>query len=354
MTKYEISILSATGAVLLVGASMFGAGVVFGGGKLLSHEEAPPPFMLGMMPVEQYPKKPLPPQRMNVSTFPDAGVTWRNRFPNIEPVPMGSFAAYYLNTENSSSWTTLKRHTSASVDMNFAWAFDVGLGKEAGTGSGASASRVASEDFGAYWIGSFTLPSEQKLDLHVTQSWAHTRVIIDGKEVYNKDNQDVGAAVPLLISAGTHTMEVEYTNNWHTTSISVSLLDAALAPKSQTEISKLLPAGAPQWTASVYESASQDKSIKLKSVLGAEKGPIVLNLSSYDSVNWDISGMGVPVSVIVISGFARGSRVLNVPPGTSVYYSSESGYGNSNYDEQARYGFVTNYAARELTFPAKN
>jgi hypothetical protein len=349
MTRYEATVVFITVLVVLSGAGMFGVGLALGNEKLLSHEDAPAPSLFGLLPVEQHTGV-LPPKRKTLDAFPDAGATWRDRFPRIETVPVGSFVAYYFNTEDSTKWKTLKLHPAASVDLNFAWAFDTVLGKESGIGIARSSESVQSESFGAYWIGSFTIPTETKLDLHVTQSWAHTRVILDGREVYNKENQDVGEPILLLLSAGTHTMEVEYTNNWHTTSISVNLLDGAFAPLSQDEIARRLPAGAEQWTAAVYESGAQDKRIVLKSAPGAQ-GPVVLNLSSYDSVNWDLSGMNTPIAAVVVSGFSSGSRVLQVPTGVAVYYSTASWHENSNYEDRAHYGFATGYAPRELVFP---
>ncbi len=146
---------------------------------------------------------------------------------------------------------------------------------------------IESEHFGAYWVGTIELPEDEIRSIVIGQSWAKTRLIIDGHVVYDGRSDK---EFPLALDKGDHLVEVEFTNNWHTTKFLVSL-DNNLEKLSIDQIISRLEGGiSGQYSfnfAGVYRSSSKDMAV----VLNIDKlsKPIVLVLSSYEAINWRIS-----------------------------------------------------------------
>lgn len=260
-----------------------------------------------------YKSKSAAPSLKLLADFPDAGATWKSKFA-LAAAPAGSFRAVYFNTTKPTSPT--RQETVSSIDVNFPWYYDTATGKDTAYGS---ATTIRSEDFGGYWTGKFVTEKEQEMVLNVTQSWAETRVILDGKVIY-KGGSNTSTA--LIVPKGTHTLEVEYVNNRHTTGFSVSLTATASAAKPVTGSLKLGPDVKDIWYAGVYESAAFDKTITLTSSVQTQT-PKALFLTSYDTVKWDLAAVrALPIKTIVVSSFSPGSRVVNAPSGATVHTAS--------------------------------
>lgn len=227
----------------------------------------------------------------------------------------------------------------------FAWSFDSATGKEASPSYGGG---IASENFGGYWIGTFTLAKDQDMEVRIAQSWAATRVVIDGREVFDGENQN--DSIPVRLAAGKHTMEVEYVNNWHTVGMSVGLFPATSG--SADTLAALQKAGAETWRVSVYESGNADNSILLKLPSG-NYGPVILYVNSYDTVHWDMSGVPAhAIDAIVIGSYTKTANAIHVPEGTTVVYSNNEYYGNGNFDaDAATRGSISTYNPKALLLP---
>ncbi|WP_413699957.1 hypothetical protein ACLKMH_21910 [Psychromonas sp. KJ10-10] len=118
-------------------------------------------------------------------------------------MPLNSFKAFYINTNNRKKLllpATLNRH---AIKYSYKDLHD-----------------IDSNDFGAYWVGMFEFTEDQELQFNVHLSWASTRIIVDGFVVYEGGSK---TKVPYLFTKGRHKIEVEFTNNWHTTNFSAIL-----------------------------------------------------------------------------------------------------------------------------------
>lgn len=252
-------------------------------------------------------------QAKTLAGFPDAGATWKSKFA-LGTVPTNTFHAVYFNTTKPTGPT--KQETVTSIDVNFPWYYDTATGSDTAYGG---ATTIRSEDFGGYWIGKFVNEKDTEMTLDISQSWSETRVIIDGKLVYKGGSN---SSSTFTVPKGTHTIEVEYVNNWHTTGFSVSLTATGSTSKPLTGNLKLGANVKDVWFAGVYESGAFDKTIALKSSIYTQT-PKALFLSSYDTVKWDLGAIQtLPIETIVISSYSPGSRVVNAPAGAMVHTAS--------------------------------
>jgi hypothetical protein len=208
--------------------------------------------------------------------------------------PLGSFRVFYINTQRPHE--VVASETVPDVSINYSW---------------AEFHDIKSEDFGAYWVGRIDYKAPAARIIEVSQSWAHSRISVDRKVVY-EGGQD--ARVPFTFSKGRHLIEVEFINNWHTTAFHAGF-EAESMPLSRAEVASRLEAGgvagAPAHFVGVYESSARDMSVTLG--LQPTDAPVVLVLSSYDSVNWVVEpGAAASVKAVVFSSLKPGSAVHGV------------------------------------------
>lgn len=223
--------------------------------------------------------------------YPAVQASWGDRLNPGGKAPLGRFAAYYLRSGKPA--TLVATDTVGEISINYPWNEFHG---------------IKSEEFEGYWVGRFRYEAETPVRIEIDQSWSRTRVIIDRKLVYEGGSN---ARVPFVFSPGTHTIEVEYKNNWHTTGLSVAFLDA-MAPVPRGELRSRLQALAPPnavvQLAAVYESGARDNTVALK--LAPSADPVILVLSSYHAVRWVIDNSAkVDVRAIVHGSHAPGSRI---------------------------------------------
>lgn len=134
------------------------------------------------MPFEISPPSPVQSDAKRNSDFPVAQPTWAERFvkPSDE-IPTNAFKAFYFGgtVPNENPKTDVVEHPS----VNYAWSDFHG---------------IRSEDFAAYWIGDFVFEENEIRDVTVSQSWAETRVVIDGREIYRGGSD---ASIPYQFEA---------------------------------------------------------------------------------------------------------------------------------------------------------
>lgn len=240
------------------------------------------------------------PSVKKLADFPAAGKTWRSRFFGTGVPPTNAFKAFYFNTAEPTKPATTAQASSAALKFVLS----------DGPGS------IYSEDFGAYWIGNFTLAKDEDMVLQLSQGRSESRVIIDGRLVYKGDES---AEVKLRIPKGTHTMEIEYVNDMHVVDFSASLrpvstLHKAISAKEIASISH-----SEIWYAGVNESDASDNKIRLVPK-SANSTPKILFLSSYSAVKWDASLLkNNGIKAIVYDSNELGSQVINTPSGIAVY-----------------------------------
>ena len=230
-------------------------------------------------------------KRYSQKDYPAVQSTWGDRLNPGGKAPLGRFNAYYMRSGKPA--TLVATDTVGEVSINYPWADFHG---------------IRSEDFEGYWVGQFRYEKQTPVYIGIDQSWSRTRVIIDRKLVYEGGNK---TRLPFLFSPGLHTIEVEFINNWHTTGLSVTFVQA-IEPIGRPELRAQLRALAPDNTvahfAAVYESGSRDNSVVLK--LAPSRAPIILVLNSYHAVRWVIDNRTrADLRAIVYSSFAPGTRI---------------------------------------------
>ncbi len=225
------------------------------------------------------------------SEYPAVISTWGDRLNPGGNAPLGRFAAYYLRSGTPAALVATE--VVDEVSLSYPWSDFHG---------------IKSEDFEGYWVGQFRYAKRTPVYISVDQSWSRTRVIIDRKLIYEGGSD---ARVPYVFPPGTHTVEVEYVNNWHTTGISVTVAEATEAV-SRSELRGRLKTLAPPNTvvqyAAVYESGARDNTVVL--TLAPSRTPVILVLSSYSAVRWIVDNPDkVDVRAIIHGSRSSGSRV---------------------------------------------
>ncbi len=220
-----------------------------------------------------------------------AATTWGARLNPSGDIPTGRFQAFYINTRQPQQ--VIATETVDNIAINYIR--DDFHGIESG-------------DFGGYWVGNLMFEEPTVKRISVSQSWAKSRVLIDGRVLYEGGSDQ---SVLYRFEPGVHKLEVEYVNNWHTTEFNVGISSEQTyleASEIRARLGEALPADVTLYYAGVYESSAQDMSIVLN--LEHTQGPVALVLSSYSPVRWHLSNpFGVDVRAVVYGAYKPGSRL---------------------------------------------
>lgn len=231
-------------------------------------------------------------QLKKLNDFPKANSTWAEKFNPSKNVPEKGFYAYYINTNNPSQ--VIKKETVGDVSINYVW---------------DKFHSIKSKDFGGYWVGRINLVKDEVKSIAINQSWSKTRLIVDGFIVYEGgSNQEI----LLDLEKGSHLIEVEYINNWHTTEFSLSFMNKVeklSLSDIKSQLAENILGEYDIYYAALYESSSKD----LSTVLNIGKTPksVVLFLSSYSPVKWHISNPYMTnIRAIIYGSFSPGAKVV--------------------------------------------
>ncbi len=226
----------------------------------------------------------------SIKAFPKADSTWGSKLTPEGKLPNSGFLAFYINTEKPEE--VIARDQVESISVNHIH---------------SNFNNIRSEDFGAYWVGSINIPKEKTVILAVSQGWAKSRIIIDGRIVYEGAHSK---ELPLQMEKGFHKVEVEYVNNWHTINFSVSFLEKR-KKYSNSEITnqlKTITTDYQIYNVGVYKSKNMDHSITL--YMKKTDKPVVLFLSSYNGIKWVISNPHqVKIAAVVYGSYEPGVSV---------------------------------------------
>lgn len=227
-----------------------------------------------------------------MNDFPKANSTWAEKFNPSKNVPEKGFYAYYINTNNPSQ--VIKKETVGDVSINYVW---------------DKFHSIKSKDFGGYWVGRINLVKDEVKSIAINQSWSKTRLIVDGFIVYEGgSNQEI----LLDLEKGSHLIEVEYINNWHTTEFSLSFMNKVeklSLSDIKSQLAENILGEYDIYYAALYESSSKDLSTVLN--IGKTPKPVVLFLSSYSPVKWHISNPYMTnIRAIIYGSFSPGAKVV--------------------------------------------
>jgi len=209
--------------------------------------------------------------------------------------PLNAFQAFYINTENPRQ--VVASEVVPRISINYP--YDEFHG-------------IPSQDFGAYWVGRLRFARDETRNIEWNLSWSKARLVIDGKLVH--EGSDSNLRKPFLFTRGEHLVEVEYINNWHTTSFRVNFSDQTAPltrPQLLDRLSSLGLKNPDVHYVGVYESSAQDLSIQLHVARSSE--PVILVLSTYDPVNWVVhEEKAGTVRAVIYGGSNLGSEVTGV------------------------------------------
>ncbi len=219
-------------------------------------------------------------------------------------VPKNRFRVFYLDRNKKGK--VVATDTVDSVSIHYSW---------------DQFHNINSKNFSAYWVGEFNFNETKKMQLNISQSWAKTRVLIDGFIVYEGKNSSV--SIPFEFKKGTHKIEVEYINNWHTTKFSLSITPfiKVYTPKELKEALKRFDGvDFELWSVGVYESSNQDNSITIN--LKKSNKPIILVLGSYETIKWIIKNPHKNRVLAIVVGRSKSiSQVTGDVDKTKVFHT---------------------------------
>ncbi|WP_459195778.1 copper amine oxidase N-terminal domain-containing protein [Wukongibacter baidiensis] len=218
--------------------------------------------------------------------------TWGNYLNTKIEVPKNKFKGYFINTKDPRTVVKISEFDEAGV--NYSWS-DIG---------------IESEDFGAYYVGDFNYDEEITKIIAVDQSYSFTRVIIDGKVVINDDGSYNGP-VEYKFTRGTHRIEVEYVNDWHTTNFLVSIRDKV--PMKTLEdarkfIGDNITSSTKVYMLDIYSSNQMDFKETLKLTDNEESALLILR--SYEPIKWTIKDLKkTNLKGIIYMSYSEGSKI---------------------------------------------
>ena len=194
---------------------------------------------------------------------------WASEITAGKQIPTGKFLAFYLNKDDPKN--VIFSETVESVNLNFAY---------------DEFHKIPSQNFIAYWVGNFDFKQDVQKMILTDFSWANLRISVDGEQICDSEN---GGSKALMhkFNKGRHKMEVWFVNNWHTTSLLVDFKDEPKFYKQSEVVAKLKGQKFDIWLAAVYESGTQDNKIRV--TLEKAQKPLVVMLSSYRAVRWEVS-----------------------------------------------------------------
>ena len=194
---------------------------------------------------------------------------WASEITAGKQIPTGKFLAFYLSKNDPKN--VVFSETVESVNLNFAY---------------DEFHKIPSENFIAYWVGNFDFKQDAQQMILADFSWANLRISVDGEQIFDSENAG-SKALMHKFNKGRHKIEVWFVNNWHTTSLLVDFKDEPKFHKQSEVITKLKGQKFDIWLAAVYESGAQDNKIRV--TLEKARKPLVVMLSSYRAVRWEVS-----------------------------------------------------------------
>ncbi|MEJ2413904.1 MAG: hypothetical protein P8Y22_01280 [Sulfurimonas sp.] len=217
--------------------------------------------------------------------------TWGEYLNPKNIIPVNKFKAFYIDTNNPKK--VIASETVEKVAVNYPW---------------KDFHNIDAKNFGAYWIGNFIFKKEKEQELSVSQSWAKTRIIIDGMVVYEGGSNK---QFTHKFTKGKHKVEIEYVNNWHTVGFMFTMKNKEKLyslSEMQKELQQKSSKNSVVVFAGAYESKRKDQTITLK--IAKQTKPIVLVLDSYDAVRWQIQNpYKVKIEAIIFAAYKPGIEI---------------------------------------------
>jgi len=180
---------------------------------------------------------------------------------------------------------------------------------------------IVSEDFSAIWTGTLTVASDSMIQVDFAYGWATASLLVNGLLVsHNEVN---------FFEAGSHLIEVQYFNHWHTVDFNADFHQICYktAAEAGALVSDKLESQANIVHIDIYESSDT----YLETTVLVDFQPpssLLLILTSYSSVNWVVENPNEVEIVGVVYGSCEPATTVTVNGGgtTDKIAVKESGF----------------------------
>ena len=227
--------------------------------------------------------------------FPFTTNTWGDFLNPKRKVPDSGYMAYYIDANNVEK--VVKAMPVSAIQKKYA--YDEFLG-------------IPSSNLNAYWVGVLNAPKSEFYNILMNKSWSGGRVSIDRRVILEQGLHDVEQKV--FIPKGNHIIEVEYSNSWHTTDVSVMLTPISEV-KQPTDPSDFLVDIKTQYpnVVALYAGAYEADNQAVVLDIPKSTAPIVLYLGSYRAIKWQVNNPHKTKVVGVVYGsYDDGTKVQGV------------------------------------------
>jgi len=201
-------------------------------------------------------------------------------------IPVISISRFLARYYDGSS--LVKQEMVDRPAINYAWSDFLGIN---------------SYDFAANWTGTVTIngSSPRLLNINFDISWAVVSLKVDGQ----------AASSPIIFTPGTHTIEIDFANNWHTTSFNASFTYRPQYTLASAE-PLIRPLVSPE-TKIVYVGAYESSHLynEIAVSLGNSSAPVFVFVSSYSAATWKIvNPYNVEIKGIAVASYGPRSIVI--------------------------------------------
>jgi hypothetical protein len=227
--------------------------------------------------------------------------SWGQKLNNLGTVPENGFRGFYFDRRSPTQLIHWEDGDAPAI--KYSW---------------SDFHNIDSPNFGAYWVGRLHFDAPATQQISVSQSRAKSRIFIDGKIVFDSSES---INFTHTFSAGEHVIEVEYANNWHTTEYKVTFQDVTSTRRMNVEeLTAMMqmqqsPAKSVSYVG-IYESGAAGT--KLNVNVPATDQPIILWLSSYEAIDWQIATK-TNIDAVIVASYMPGSRVHGISSGKTIY-----------------------------------
>jgi hypothetical protein len=243
-------------------------------------------------------------ENLRLSDFKKAENRWFENYNlGAKDIPRNTYRALYFDSTKPKN--IVRNVVTDKIAVNYAWAEGDGF-------------TVDSPNFGGFWVGDIDITERGVYTVTSVVSQSEARIIINGYEVLTEGVVDID------LDPGVYRVEVEYLNNWHTTDFSVNLKRKETVYNGDQVFGKVRAIGGDVavWYVGAYESANADRVIHLE--IGKSPIPVVLILSAYSQVYWDIDNQnGTNIAYVLYDGGRLGSTVTGSVPSERVLQIEE-------------------------------
>lgn len=196
---------------------------------------------------------------------------WAKEITADAQIPQDKFLAFYLNKDEPKKVVFSENVDRISVNYK-----------------GNSFHEIPSPNLMAYWVGEFNFDADVEKMVLGDYGWSTLVIAVDGTDVLGGTSSNQKRPLTYKFSKGKHKIEAWFLNDAHSSELFVDFKDVEPFYRQKDAVAKI-PADKDYdlWLGAIYESAQMNNRVKLN--LAKSDKPIVLLLSSYRAVEWEIS-----------------------------------------------------------------